>query len=473
MKKRKIILIILTFIFILYYRDTVANDSWQEYGTNITVEPICNLELVKTEPPDTYENYEDNPTTSNFNDAYCNEYNCNVCYKVFYDKEEFIVHKNLSHKNQPYVCPICKSKFSLNVHFSLHLHKHLDYLLPIENQSPPKSISRNSKKPYYNFKSSLEQKIQNKKLHTNNLMKSSQTLNADSNIILSKNIICKPFKCTNCIFATKSYTKFVLHQNICTDIPDCDSTIIDDTLFQCHLCTKSFVNKSSLNGHMRFHSLRGEIVSRRKFKPIRSRVNGYENADVSVEKSQNASPKKSVNVIKFYQCKECSRKFISTNKLNIHQLQHQKQMNCRVCKKQFFFKKRYEKHLLSHNDEPCKKGTKYTFVPKTVKIEKTEDKEQNHLKPFSCLYCKNVYKSKKSLGVHVRLYHAHLKPVVKSPKSTALKCKWCDAVITKCNLYRHIKSFHPLAKPVKCTLCPMKFKDFPSRKLHILQSHKS
>lgn len=457
---------------------------------------------MKTEPLDTYENNVNDATTSGYNDIFCNEYNCNVCYKVFYDKEEFIVHKNLTHKNQPYVCPICKSKFSLNVHFSLHLHNHLDSLLLIENQSSSKSVSNSSRMICNNVRSSIQQKVQNKELYINNSVELPQTFTTDSKIILPKNIICKPFKCTNCTFATKSYTKFVIHQNICTSIPDFNSTI-DDTLIQCHLCTKSFINKTSLNGHMRFHSLRGEIVSRRKIKPNRSKVFGIKNANEIIEKPQNvqnvSSPKKSVNIIKFYQCKDCSRKFISTNKLNIHQLQHQKKLNCKVCNKQFFLKKRYEKHLLSHSDKftnnnkqnNCNttcivknssgnrksyREKKYTFDSKKVKIEKTEDEEQNHMvntKPLPCLYCNNLYKSKKSLGEHIRLHHADLRSAIKPLKSSALKCQWCDAVITKCNLFRHIKSFHPLAKPVKCTLCPMKFKDFPSRKLHILQSHRT
>ena len=38
------------------------------------------------------------------------------------------------------------------------------------------------------------------------------------------------------------------------------------TLQCCTLCTKSFPSKLALNGHMNYHSIRGEIVSERSLK---------------------------------------------------------------------------------------------------------------------------------------------------------------------------------------------------------------
>jgi len=75
---------------------------------------------VKIEPEDTHST--ESTTFSNCLEK--NKFICYECYDCFDDFEEFVIHKNLSHTNKPYVCHICKAQFVLSAHLNLHFAKH-------------------------------------------------------------------------------------------------------------------------------------------------------------------------------------------------------------------------------------------------------------------------------------------------------------------------------------------------------------
>jgi len=81
------------------------------YPTKVKNEPTDNTEST------TFLNYSEND--------YENKFICNDCYTLFNDFEEFVIHRNLSHKNKPYVCDICKAQFVLSAHLNLHLDKNV------------------------------------------------------------------------------------------------------------------------------------------------------------------------------------------------------------------------------------------------------------------------------------------------------------------------------------------------------------
>lgn len=206
--------------FTLCYRYTTS--TWQHIQNNFKIEPI-DLNIIKTEPLNTYGDNV-NPTYPNYHGTF----DCSMCYEVFDNYEEFIIHKNLTHKlNQLYECLICNEKFGLSAHLNSHLLIHVDYL-----------------------------RLQNTALHS---IKTRSSSNDHSSMSKEK----KFNKCSGCNFITNSELKLLRHQNICK------KNTRDDNLHNCKLCSRSFFNQTALNGHLRYHSLRGDIISKRTLKKNR------------------------------------------------------------------------------------------------------------------------------------------------------------------------------------------------------------
>lgn len=206
----------INFKFTLCYSYTTS--TWQHIQTNFKIEPI-DLSIIKTEPLNKYVDYV-NPTYPNYHGTF----DCSMCYEVFDNYEEFIIHKNLTHKlNQLYECRICNEKFGLSAHLNSHLLVHVDYLR-LHNTAPLSIKTRSSSKD-------------------------------DSTLSKGKKCI----KCSDCNFMTNSELKLSRHQNIC-------KKNTSDELHNCKLCSRSFFNQTALNGHLRYHSLRGDIISKRTLK---------------------------------------------------------------------------------------------------------------------------------------------------------------------------------------------------------------
>uniref|UniRef100_A0A2S2NZF8 C2H2-type domain-containing protein n=1 Tax=Schizaphis graminum TaxID=13262 RepID=A0A2S2NZF8_SCHGA len=126
-----------------------------------------------------------------------------------------------------------------------------------------------------------------KTVSNNSSQKCCSTSKSNSTIFLQE---CKPFKCVDCIFSTKSETKFMNHS---------------------YVCEGNSLSSSSLQ----------------KSKCI-----------------QNPS------LIKKHKCKYCNNTFITPQKLHIHYKQHEQNLKCIKCNKRFLLKKSFEKHLLlQHN----------------------------------------------------------------------------------------------------------------------------
>lgn len=120
--------------------------------TNVRLIITTDLIEVKIEPEDT------RSTESTFsNSLEKNQFICNECYNRFDDFEEFVIHKNLSHKNKHYVCYICNAQFVLSAHLNLYFTKH-DHCLrsSSEIQSSSRSnLTKNLSHDIYNDRSTI------------------------------------------------------------------------------------------------------------------------------------------------------------------------------------------------------------------------------------------------------------------------------------------------------------------------------
>lgn len=213
-----------------------------------------------------------------------------------------------------------------------------------------------------------------------------------SNDKLKQKKNCKPFKCQNCMFITKSVSKFTFHS---VNIPENSISVNDKS--SCRICNKSFISKNALTEHMLCHTFKGDVVSKKKRQGIKKIelcnqmdetkifydiennstkiFSDMENNSLMTNKN-NTSTTNQNNVSRLNKiCNICNVVFVSSKTFNAHLLLHQPpKYICSVCNKKFILQTWYEKHLLCHKNEP------------TIKI-----------KPNNC--STSIYKSH-SLGNH-------------------------------------------------------------------------
>jgi len=475
-------------------RNTVTRNSWEpivsEYETNIKIE-LIDVHQIKTEPMDTTENIVDDYTASNSIKSSLGKFNCDICLNIFNNYEKLVIHKYFSHKEKPYLCKICNTKFTLSAHLNIHLNDHVDYLY-MKESSCRTNIQSSSQSHLEQDLNKLSMSVTSTNNTCNTIVKNRlsecvQNPNvSEPTIPLKSTRTRKSFKCIDCKFLTMSEAKFSHHQQICNQVPTSSKTHKRPNC--CKLCHKKFMNQTALNGHMRYHSLRGEIISKRKNTLNNNKHNSQkENGIIKSIINKPIYARETGTKTSARKCKDCNKMFTTHNKLNIHLLQHKKQMICNLCDKQFVLKKNFDKHLLSHNHfkitnnhEELEKSMKceslgtQTFKKfKRTIANKKKQKLLITIKPYQCSYCKQFYSTERSLEEHITQVHTVSKPPVRSLKLKPTKCNWCDLVITKNNLLRHIQSLHPEIDSVNCSYCSMKFKDFPSMKLHVSLNHKN
>jgi len=478
----------------LCYRNTVTRNPWEPIvptcGTNIKIERI-EVHKIKTEPMDTSENIVDDYTASNPIRSSRGKFNCEICLNIFNNYEKLVIHKYFSHKEKPYLCKICNEKFTLSAHLNIHLNEHVDYLY-MKESSLQTNIQSTSKSHLEQDLNKLNMSITSTSNICDKIVKNGLSVQnpniSEFTLPLKSTRTRKSFKCIVCKFLTMSEAKFSHHQQICNQVPTSSRTYNRPNC--CKLCHRKFMNQTALNGHMRYHSLRGEIISKRKNALNNKKSNSQkENGIIKSTINKPIYVKETGTTTMPRKCKDCNKMFTTYNKLNIHLLQHKKQMMCKLCNKQFFLKKSFEKHLLSHNHfevtnnhqelgKSMKCESLHTQTYTNNKFKKAIDSKKKQkllitIKPYQCSYCKQFFSTERSLEEHIRQVHTELKPPVRNLKLESAKCNWCNAVITKANLFRHIKSLHPEINSVKCSYCLMKFKDFPSMKLHVSVYHRN
>lgn len=429
---------------------------------------------IKIESDDTPDS---NGNTEIYNAINLKKFYCENCVMSFNTFEEYVTHNYFEHKNdKSYNCGICNEQFSLEIHLNIHLTLHVHEVclrsssstLPAETQSSLNGNLAMNSRNNINCRSSVT--LTNNSFYTNLKEKRKMTENRlsrstknfckpNTSVVFRKKPNLDPFKCTECSYSTVDQSQFLSHSSICSDGTNTDA----EPYFCCHLCFKSFRSQAALNGHMKYHSVRGEISKKQKTKI------GNKKTNVSVMINQKVIRVK--NPIKLFTCKYCSKQFITHHKLHIHCLKHKKQLVCKVCNKLFFFKKSFEKHLLSHKSVALIRSTHQKLMKSKYVSNTNENKTQNNVIQFSCAYCKNHYNSEKSLKRHTSMNHSDLLLSYQNSKSPCQKCNYCSAVITKCNLLRHVRNFHPQVKPIKCHYCSMRFKDKLSMRLHVSESH--
>lgn len=257
----------------------------------------------------------------------------------------------------------------------------------------------------------------------------------------------------------------------------------NNILYKCEICDDTFVLEAHLNLHLLEHvdyrrtKKPSEIqtVSRPLLKIITKRkplkctdcIYGTKSLDkFSYHQTVcNASPEPT-NVNDPNGCHLCFKKFLTESKLKRHMRYHKfmAKFNLQVNPNQ-----NSNGTSLNNSNQPYNQQTFKSF---RIKFATTKNIQQNGLREIKCSYCLISCKSDRAMVKHIKMFHPSIRRaanhVIKMP---TVKCQWCNTMITKRNLPRHIKAKHPQIKPLKCPCCPMRFKHFASKKLHILNCH--
>lgn len=363
----------------------------QEFSNSTIKREHINFNLVKLETVDTYASIIDSSIFTNCDEDIPEQHKCDICLKVCDDSVDVIIHKCISHVAKPYICPICHAGFVLSAHLKVHLDEHDGGKFLVKSALPINLISSS---------------IDNLTEYSKKLKLSIQSTVKTENVSGKNGCITKlihKYKCINCKYSSVFQNKYLKHQNICKNNP---GNKTKTKMYHCNLCPRAYKNQTSLNGHIKYHSIRGEIISKRQ----RYRL-------LKDLKENNGSLNTPNN-------KTTQNKFI------YHTRQHEKQMTCNICNKQFFLKKRFEIHLLQHKN----KEQNVSQISLNKNRKSNPKTLGNKMRTYrQCEWC-DISISWNNLNRHIKAKH---------PETRSLKCLHCLITFKDyASLRYHYSEFH-------------------------------
>ncbi|XP_070404253.1 gastrula zinc finger protein XlCGF8.2DB [Nothobranchius furzeri] len=218
----------------------------------------------------------------------------------------------------------------------------------------------------------------------------------------------------------------------------------NDSIFSCPECGKQFVQKWSLQIHLRVmgHS---EISS----------SDGLVNKKFDGVKQLVDSRRK----LKSYSCHYCRKRFVSKSHLESHEIFHteQKPFVCELCGQRFTKKPSLNKHLRAHSGqkpfvcELCgQRFSDKTYLTRHMNVH-TEHK------PFACGHCGKRFSRRSYLTSHVKVHTGH-KPFA---------CGHCGKRFYKRSYLNSHTRVHTGQKPFACELCGQRFSQKKTLNTHM------
>jgi len=208
----------------------------------------------------------------------------------------------------------------------------------------------------------------------------------------------------------------------------------EEVVFQCEMCSKSFITAASLTSHRWQHTKPFQCES------CKERFASKGNLVIHRRRHTGDRP---------FQCSLCSSKFTTQGNLKRHVQSHtgSKPWECSQCDSRFTEKKSLKIHMRKHTGE---RPYVCSYCPKRfaqTSVLKSHIAMHLNQKAHLCDLCGKGFRQKTQLRMHVQRHKGVKK----------FDCSFCESkFLTKADLERHIKS-HMGQRDFACTLCSKKF----------------
>ena len=389
-------------------------------------------------------------------------YKCDVCEKMYSDKDSFESHVRGHTGDRPFKCDDCGKTFRSNDYFKRHRRLHTgdrlyrclvcgrgfllrkSLAIHVKNKcGEPLQCSLCPK--VFASKSGLSQHMRYQ--HTN-----------------------KPvYTCEICANTFQEHSFFVTHMR---------SEHADFKPFECPICFKSFFLTSLFQKHMQFHSK--DWANDHGFDPINAQKGECEDSSAINNTSLTSDVTNNQqllfhDVTATHSCDTCNQTFPSLDKLKLHVIVHTRfhctfcemsfasattleehsrfhtgdTFNCKHCDKKFGNEDSWRRHEVRHEDgrHPCDLCEEAFSSPAELL---THTKEHANAKQFQCQYCDKTFALENNLTDHMR-YHSGL----------TYNCAYCGRKFGSKSTWRQHEARH---KGVQQHLCDVCGKGFRSRK---------
>lgn len=247
-------------------------------------------------------------------------------------------------------------------------------------------------------------------------------------------------------------------------------------LFSCHICHETFSDRSSLKAHKRIHDL--EIVNQCNI------CQKYFNSQSSVSKHINRIH----NLTQEYECSRCSKIFYKRSEIVKHIFKNHQEdyskcscescsklyefstnsfyslkkscFKCDVCHQSFTTSHRLDQHYRWHldiNDFNCRYcSQQFSKFSVYLSHEKTHIGE----KPFRCNFCGKWFPVSSNINIHIE----HNNPLI---------CKFCEKIFSQMSLLLSHEKIHFQKEQSKSKSFDKLFNQLSNLRLHTRQKRKS
>lgn len=262
----------------------------------------------------------------------------------------------------------------------------------------------------------------------------------------------KPFICDQ-PGCNRRYTELYL-------LRDHQERHMDNAIYKCSLCGKSYVTESYLKMHIK--NVHPELRTGKVF--------NYECKMCERKFKFNLALKRHVVNVHYsasqekFQCEKCARFYSTKEYLNIHlknvhkQTEHE-ELTCQICNKIYKGALSLRKHISSTHRKPYKVCEVCGKHVKDIKLHKLKHGE----KSFRCEVCQKMFTSRRQLLVHERI-HSGKKPY---------KCKHCGQAFTQAGSRKIHERIHTNERPFICENCGKGFISSGVMRMHKKKCRKS
>lgn len=243
------------------------------------------------------------------------------------------------------------------------------------------------------------------------------------------------------------------------------------TSFHCHICTACFRRRQQYDDHLKYHKKNNCEICGQPFTTKRALIRHC--------RIEHKTLPQNVTIDRKYKCEKCDRIFNRPSMLRHHLQLHGgvKPLECRLCNKQFSHRRSLRKHMSSTIHE-------HMLLTNNLQKDHAYDLKQNFA--FVCEYCGIKLPTRHMLSKHSRLAHEvgiiwscpHCE--YKTKRNHALKrhmelhlesrnfmCEVCGSSFhTLATLKDHHSFVHSDERNFKCSQCNKSFKNKSSLARH-------